>query len=106
MRNLPIGTLTNLRRLTTVQYFPLSLPSLVNVTTLDITLVVNQINLADLLKDLSKMSVLEDLTLKLDPCSKPFVEPGVQSYTKTELRRHTSSKNRNRARLQTWLAFV
>ncbi len=76
----------NLRHLTTMHYFPLSLPSLANVTTLDITLILNQINFAHLLKDLSKMCSLDDFSLTLDCCMQPFMEPGeVRSYERTEL---------------------
>ncbi len=57
----------SLRQITTIHYFPLSLPSLVNVTTLDITIILDQIDFADLLKDLSRMRVLNNLSLKLDP---------------------------------------
>lgn len=49
----------NLRRVTLLHYFLLSLPGLANVTTLDMTLIINQINFADLLKDISKMNALE-----------------------------------------------
>lgn len=76
----------NLRRLTTMHYFPLSLPSLANVTTLNITLILNQINFAHLLKDLSKMCNLIDFSLKLDCCVQPFMEPDeVLPYERTEL---------------------
>ncbi len=62
----------NLRRVTAVYYFPCSLPGLANVTSLNLTLRVNQ---ADLLKNLSTMIALEDLTLKLDMWSEPRVVP-------------------------------
>jgi len=76
----------SLRRVTAVHYFPLSLPSLTNVTTLDITLILNQIDFSDMLADLSRMRFLEDFTLKLDSCSDGLVEPSEsQQYERTEL---------------------
>ncbi len=78
----------NLRSVTTVHYFPISLYGLENVTTLDITLILNQFNFADLLNDLSWMKNLEDLRLKLEHCSElfPVVAPGdLRPYGWTEL---------------------
>ncbi len=76
----------SLRQITTIHYFPLSLPSLVNVTTLDITIILDQIDFADLLKDLSRMRVLNNLSLKLDPCLGRTHDPIFpQSYERTEL---------------------
>lgn len=56
----------NLRHLTSVYYFPLSLPGLVNVTSLDVTLKPGQINMINFHQDLSRMKNLESLALKLD----------------------------------------
>ncbi len=74
----------NLRHLTTIHYFPLSLPGLENVTTLEVTLVLHQINFSDLLSDLSKMRNLEDFTLKLVRFSGPLFQP-VVIFQRTEL---------------------
>ncbi len=75
----------NLRRATSVHYFPFGLE---NISTLDITIIINQINLADLLDGLSRMHILGELTMKLDRCSELFtiIEPGdMQPLERTEL---------------------
>ncbi|KLO18188.1 hypothetical protein SCHPADRAFT_993794 [Schizopora paradoxa] len=56
----------NLRHLTSIHYFPLSLPALANLTTLDMTFFPGHINLGDLWKGLSRMKVLEDFALKFE----------------------------------------
>ncbi|KLO18196.1 hypothetical protein SCHPADRAFT_925352 [Schizopora paradoxa] len=56
----------NLRNLTTVHYFPISLQGLVNLTSLNVTLDPGQINLIEVRKDLSRMHALESFSLKLE----------------------------------------
>ncbi len=68
-----------------MDYFPLSLPGLANVTTFNVTLTLNQIDFADVLKDLSRMSALEDFTLKLCRPRDNIFNDAVQLYEKTEL---------------------
>ncbi len=80
----------NLRTVTTVRYFPFLFAGggLENVTTLDITLILNQLNFTDLLNDLSWMNILENFTLKLERCSNlfPIAESDdLQSYEVLEL---------------------
>ncbi len=76
----------SLRHISAVHYFPLSLPNLENLTTLDITLILNQIDFAVVLKELSRMRALEDFALKLDNCSYPYVEPiTIRNYKRTDL---------------------
>ncbi len=60
-----------LRCVTAVHFFPIYLPALKNVTHLDLTLILNQINYDDLFRELSRMVSLVDLRLKLDRC-RPF----------------------------------
>ncbi len=76
----------NLRRLTTENYFPLSLPGLANVTTLEINLLIFEIDFAVLLKELSRMRYLAYFTLKLDHYRSTSVEPiDTQLFERMEL---------------------
>lgn len=54
-----------LRRIRTILYFPHSLPGLANVTNLDLTLHVNDKSVKKILKEVSKMGCLQDVTLVL-----------------------------------------
>ncbi|KLO18186.1 hypothetical protein SCHPADRAFT_936448 [Schizopora paradoxa] len=56
----------NLRHLVSMHYFPLSLPGLANLTSLDVTLKPGHVSLADFLRDLSRMKYLEYFALKLE----------------------------------------
>ncbi len=62
----------NLRRLTTENYFPLSLPGLANVTTLEINLLIFEIDFAVLLKELSRMRYLAGLHVEAGPPQESF----------------------------------
>ncbi|KLO18194.1 hypothetical protein SCHPADRAFT_993799 [Schizopora paradoxa] len=62
-----------LQHLTSVHYFPLSLPGLANLTSLNVTLNLGEISPKEVLRDLSRMQGLESLALKL--------EIGRQDYT-------------------------
>ncbi len=72
----------NLRHVTSVHYFPFGLE---NISSLDITLIINQINLSDLLNGLSRMHALEDFTLELERCSELFDPGDLQPNERTEL---------------------
>ncbi len=91
----------SLRHVTAVHYFPLSLPSLTNVTTLDITLILNfQIDFSDMLADLSRMRFLEKLQVEvrqlLRRSRRAQRKSAVQEDGTSE---HTSPTNRDRARI-------
>ncbi len=85
MANLRVGKAQVFDESQSWHYFPLSLPNLANVTTLDITLKPTQIDFTDVLKDLSRMRVLDDFTLKLDSCSWNGRPNAIPQYEKTEL---------------------
>ncbi|KLO18201.1 hypothetical protein SCHPADRAFT_925357 [Schizopora paradoxa] len=78
----------NLRHLTSVHFFPLSLPDLTNLTSLDITLYPGQIDLVDIHKELSRMKVLESFALNLgiEPRTRSNASQQ-QSFNKLELAR-------------------
>ncbi|KLO18185.1 hypothetical protein SCHPADRAFT_993791 [Schizopora paradoxa] len=56
----------NLRHLTSVHVYPLSLLTLANLTTLNMTFRMGHVGLADLHNDLSRMKALESFSLKLE----------------------------------------
>ncbi|KLO18199.1 hypothetical protein SCHPADRAFT_936460 [Schizopora paradoxa] len=56
----------NLRHLTSVHFFPFTLPGLTNLTSLDITFFPGEISLVDVHKNLSRMEVIESFALKLE----------------------------------------
>lgn len=79
----------NLRSVTSLNCFPVSLSSLANATTLDISLPLNQLDFTILLEHLSRMHALEDFTLKLDRSSvwystHPEILPS-EPYVRTKL---------------------
>ncbi len=77
----------SLRHISAVHYFPLSLPNLENLTTLDITLILKSNRFCrraqGTLKDESSRRTS---ALKLDNCSYPYVEPiTIRNYKRTDL---------------------
>ncbi|KLO18200.1 hypothetical protein SCHPADRAFT_993805 [Schizopora paradoxa] len=57
--------LPSLRHLTSVYYFPVNLPGLVNLVSLDLTIKPGEISLPEIHKELSRMKALEEISLKL-----------------------------------------
>ncbi|KLO08089.1 hypothetical protein SCHPADRAFT_1001190 [Schizopora paradoxa] len=55
----------NLRRLEVKSYFPFSLPGLVNITSLDLSISVDDSQMARILKEISEISNLQDLAVEL-----------------------------------------
>ncbi|KLO18192.1 hypothetical protein SCHPADRAFT_993797 [Schizopora paradoxa] len=74
----------NLRHLIAIQYFPLALPNIANLTSLDVTLKPGQISLTSVHQEISRMENLESLSLKMG-MGQPHNNDQLESFQTVEL---------------------